>query len=313
MLFGKYMFNCYFETDAILPWYKGSTFRGVFGHALKKVVCAPKNQECEGCLLKTQCLYTRVFEPSLTGKKNEGLKFNAKPPPFVIEPPLTNETRFPKGSTFDFSLVLLGEINQNFPYFLYTFDQMGKIGIGRRIKGRRGHFALKTVTGGDNLIYSEENQELREPDACEILTLDEPDNSSPVCSRLSLVLETPLRLKFKNRLAAELPFHVLVRAMLRRASTLMTCYGKGNPPLDFRGLVQRAESVRTIENRLSWFDWRRYSNRQEQKMLMGGLIGSVIYEGDIGEFMLLIKICEKIHVGKQTTFGLGKIMTDWIE
>ena len=42
MLFGKYRFICVFEKEVLLPDYKGSTFRGVFAHALKKVICALK-------------------------------------------------------------------------------------------------------------------------------------------------------------------------------------------------------------------------------------------------------------------------------
>jgi len=42
-------------------------------------------------------------------------------------------------------------------------------------------------------------------------------------------------------------------------------------------------------------------------MLMGGMIGSATYEGRLDEFMPLMRYCEKVHVGKSTTFGLGKI------
>lgn len=49
MLYGNYRFKCRFESEAHLPEYKGSTFRGVFGRALKDVVCALKRQECPGC------------------------------------------------------------------------------------------------------------------------------------------------------------------------------------------------------------------------------------------------------------------------
>jgi len=40
MFYGKYKFLCRLKDDANLPYYKGSTFRGVFGRALKRVVCA---------------------------------------------------------------------------------------------------------------------------------------------------------------------------------------------------------------------------------------------------------------------------------
>lgn len=68
MLFGKYHFSCIFTGPASLPAFKGSTFRGVFGVALKKVVCALKHQECPACLLRGQCLYARIFETALSLK-----------------------------------------------------------------------------------------------------------------------------------------------------------------------------------------------------------------------------------------------------
>jgi hypothetical protein len=47
-------------------------------------------------------------------------------------------------------------------------------------------------------------------------------------------------------------------------------------------------------------------------MLMGGMIGSIIYEGKIDEYMPLIDFCSKVHLGKQTAFGLGKIKAERI-
>ncbi len=62
MLYGKYSFTVTFNSDAILPPYKGSTFRGVFGHALKRVTCALKRQSCDDCMLRSKCVYPFVFE-----------------------------------------------------------------------------------------------------------------------------------------------------------------------------------------------------------------------------------------------------------
>jgi hypothetical protein len=100
--------------------------------------------------------------------------------------------------------------------------------------------------------------------------------------------------------------------MLRRVSSLLNCHGEGEPPLDYRGLVKRAETVRIVDTDLNWFDWRRYSHRQDKSMLMGGMAGTVTYEGKIGEYMPLIEFCSKVHLGKQTSFGLGKIKAERI-
>jgi len=47
MLLGEYQFHCRLSDDAVLPHYKGSTFRGVFGRALKRVVCALRKETCD--------------------------------------------------------------------------------------------------------------------------------------------------------------------------------------------------------------------------------------------------------------------------
>jgi CRISPR/Cas system endoribonuclease Cas6 (RAMP superfamily) len=77
--------------------------------------------------------------------------------------------------------------------------------------------------------------------------------------------------------------------------------------LDYRGLVARAQKIETKKVNLNWHDWRRYSNRQDQAMLMGGMTGSLTYAGKLSEFLPLLEYVEKVHIGKATTFGLGKI------
>jgi hypothetical protein len=310
MRYGKYRFLCRFENKASLPFYKGSTFRGAFGLALKNVVCALKREECTQCLLKQKCVYALVFETSEAIQVPEGSRIVSPPHPFVIEPPLTTETEFQEGALFDFNFLLFGEVNNSLPYFIYAFDRMGKIGIGKKINGKRSRFALEEVRHGKQIVYSDVDQKLKSPDSLEALSFFAITDYPKSSFRFKIILETPLRLKFKNRFKAELPFHVLVRAMLRRASSLLDCYGDGEPLLDYRGLVKRAETVHVVDTNLNWFDWKRYSHRQDKSMLMGGMIGSVIFEGKVGEYIPLIEFCSKVHLGKQTSFGLGKIKAE---
>ena len=98
-----------------------------------------------------------------------------------------------------------------------------------------------------------------------------------------------------------------IKGMLRRVSSFYNCYGDGEPALDYKGLVSKAKTIRIVDTDLVWFDWQRYSHRQDQAMLMGGMTGSITYEGKIGKFMPLVDFCSKVHLGKQTAFGLGKI------
>jgi hypothetical protein len=307
MLYGRYDFRCRFQSDAHLPLYKGSTFRGVFGHALKSVLCALRRQTCDTCLLKSQCLYTMVFETHLAVSPPAGARIATAPHPFVIRPPLTTQTGFEKDDIFIFSLLLFGGVNQYFTYFIYAFDSMGKLGVGKKISGQRASFILDTVFHENKIIYTKKNQTLQMDGAPPRLTLSDPPEEVNSKNRVTIQLKTPLRLKFKNRYTAELPFHILTRAMLRRVSILLTFYNGGEPPLDYRGLIKRAEAVRMIDSKLCLYEWDRYSNRQKQKTPMGGMVGTVTYEGALSEFWPLIEFCEKTNIGKQTAFGLGEI------
>jgi len=262
--------------------------------------------------LKEKCVYALVFETQVALNPPEGARIASPPHPFVIEPPQGSDTHFPKGASFDFHLLLFGEVNHSLPYFIYALDRMGKIGIGKKVNGKRGRFSLEAVVHNGRTIYSGQDQRLLMPESPEVLSLSHPKDAPKGGFRLRLTLETPLRLKFRNRLKADLPFHVLTRAMLRRISSLFTCYGHGEPALDYPGLVKRAEAVRVVNSDLRWFDWRRYSLRQDQGMLMGGMLGSVTYEGKMGDYLPLLDLCSKLHLGKQTAFGLGKIeITDF--
>lgn len=305
--YGCYTFTCRFNEPAMLPDYKGSTFRGAFGLALKKVVCALKKQECDECVLKHRCLYTRVFETPLALETPEGLRGNAPPHPFVLQPPETGKQAFSAGEQLDCNLVLLGAVNESLPYFIYAFEQIGKIGLGKKVDGRRAGFELQAVRTGDRVIYSNEDQTIQTHGAALILSVSEEAHGMDALMRAKVTLATPLRLKFDNRFNADLPFHVLARALIRRVSSLFICYVGTEPALDYKGLLGRAEAVKTVESRLRWHNWDRYSNRQQQKMPLGGMMGEVIYEGKLGEFLPLMDFGSKVHVGKNTSFGLGKI------
>lgn len=303
MLYGAYHFRSVFEGPALLPPFKGSTFRGVFGTALKKVVCALKREQCTSCLLRDRCVYALVFESIPAAGPGQG---RALPHPFVIEPPLSEQTEFRSGDHFDFCLILFGWANDYLPYFVYAFQEVGALGVGRHIKGKRGGFRLLEVISSEKKIFSADDGLLTSIAPTD-LVLEPASGQNDSDSSIRTVLETPLRLKFQNRLHAELPFHVLARAMLRRVSSLENHFGGGEPVLDYRGMVSRAEQVRLTRSTIKWLDWRRYSNRQEQDMLMGGIVGEAIYQGNLAEFIPLIRYCEKVHIGKATTFGLGKI------
>ncbi|MGB9716175.1 MAG: CRISPR system precrRNA processing endoribonuclease RAMP protein Cas6, partial [Thermodesulfovibrionales bacterium] len=108
-------------------------------------------------------------------------------------------------------------------------------------------------------------------------------------------------------LTLDLEFHILIRNLLRRLSLLSYFHCGGEPAeLDFKKIIEMAKRVNLKERNLRWYDWERYSTRQDTRMKMGGFVGDIIFEGYIEPFMPFIKAGEILHVGKGTSFGLGK-------
>lgn len=302
MLAGKYTFQCVFNRYAFLPPYKGSAFRGAFGHSLRHVACAVKKDDCRSCLLAARCVYAKAMEVL----DSKGPKVGH---PYIIEPPLSQKREYIQGDGFDFNLILLGDINDYFPFFVYAVERMGEIGVGRRIEGVRGKFQIKDIIAGGESIYVPASKRLSGQYVAEHIKLSQlRENRS---GNLSLEFLTPLRFKSGNNISARLDFTSLVRCMLRRISSIMNTYGQGEPDIDYRGLLQRSEAVRTTSERLYWQSWSRYSNRQNASTSLSGIMGTISFKGEIGEFLPLMELARFLHVGKQSTFGLGLFKYDW--
>lgn len=69
-------------------------------------------------------------------------------------------------------------------------------------------------------------------------------------------------------------------------------------------LAERLGDQRTLQ----WFDWVRYSSRQQQEMALGGVVGSWQLNGPadaIAGIWPWLWLGQWLHVGKNATMGLG--------
>lgn len=308
MLIGIYRISATLLDDALLPYYKGSTFRGAFGGCLKRAVCAVRQKECPECLLSSRCVYAQLFEPK-TWQSPEETRTAAPPHPYMIEPPEHDRRQYTAGDSFDFNLILFGEMNASLPYFVYALELMGEQGIGTKAGNQRARFVLRGVSCQSSELYTPETSKLLPVPPLEKLELRRIEPSEKI-SVIKLNLLTPLRFKNDNHLQRTLDFPLLVRTMLRRVSSLFNAWGNGEPDLDYRGMIARAEQVKVTDGRLHWQERERYSSRQEQAMSFGGMMGYVTYQGPLDEYIPLLHLCQQLHIGKQTTFGLGRFRVE---
>ncbi|MCL6451210.1 MAG: hypothetical protein K6T75_07965, partial [Acetobacteraceae bacterium] len=139
------------EEELWLPPYQGSTLRGGFGSAFRRVACSRAAQrgplpDCHGCALGSVCPYAYVFETAPTPGSQVLRKYRDVPRPFVLEPPLQPRGEYKAGERLVLGLVLVGRGIDYLPYFVVAFRELGKQGIGRRGgRSHRGRFALEEV------------------------------------------------------------------------------------------------------------------------------------------------------------------------
>ncbi len=307
LLLSRFTFSLTARDPILLPSYKGSTLRGGFGHAFKKVVCTIRNVLCSECLLYEKCVYSYIFETPPPKATKIMRKYRAAPHPFVIEPPLENKTKYLPGEELRFGLILVGRAIDYLPYFIYTFEELGRLGIGRG----RGEYDLREVTsvspyGETEVVYSGEDKVLKS-DLTKVAFGDFLQLPKVNTNTISLNFLTPTRIVYNGHLTINLDFHILLRNLLRRVALLSYFHCDGNPDtIDFTDLIEKAKDIDTLDRRLHWTDWERYSARQDTRMMMGGFTGKASFEGELDEFLPFISIGEYLHLGKGTTFGLGK-------
>jgi len=313
----------------ILPEYKGSTFRGVLGWQLRKILCCnPESSDCTACLLSLKCLYNYLFSPPLP----PDTQFYTIPPvipePIVLEPPLTPQRTFSAGDTMEVGLALIGKGIEYLPYLIYVFTEIGKSGIGTGLysmggKRRGGRFELADVCDMEgHKIYSSEENVLR--DGYRIYGWEGAQSEFSHCPPRNLTLEflTPTRIKKDkdtNDLLSQLSdFGQIITSLYWRL--LLLSYFHCNPwaldddrflcltdeATDMRRKLIKTNNVQLVDNHTNWKHYSRWSNRHHKKMPFGGFTDRAAFSGNLTSYLPLLALGQYTHLGKQTLFGMGK-------
>jgi hypothetical protein len=97
-----------------------------------------------------------------------------------------------------------------------------------------------------------------------------------------------------------------------RINALSTFFGEGPLDVDFRGLGERAEKVRTVSDQIEWVERFRTSSKTHQCHELSGFVGECTYEfptNECGisnlELLKWLLTGELAHVGKHTAWGNG--------
>jgi len=288
---------CVATSPIVLPAFAGSAFRGIFGRSLRQLSCVAKNTLCSECPLVKRCAYPGVFEIQPNAELSIYSNVGDPPRPFVLEIPDVDEVSV--GETFELGLTLFGSAVDHYPWVIQSFVLAGIKGVGRD----RGTFKVERAVSVPSMHTLVEDDRIKgRPETVYASELKFPSLSKKV----DLQFDTPVRVKSNGRLTDRVDFSTLVRNLMRRIAYLGAFHCSTFLDTNFRHWIDLADSVKSTESRLEWFDWTRRSTRQKRTMQLGGVRGHISYEGNLKPFIPLLAIGTITHLGKGTTFGLGR-------
>lgn len=293
-------------TTVHLPAYQGSTWRGLFGHLLKRTVCVTRIARCNDCSLYHSCVHASLFDTPVPLNTKKMRHYTHAPHPFVFELPWQARTTLQPGDSIHVGLNLFGNALQQLAYIVAAFQKIPSISVGKN-KGRLQFQSLEV----------EQHPGQRDWQTC--WQADSPDSLLKTTNRQPLAppaqplqgihieLHTPLRLSENNRnlRAEQFQFHHLFRNLLRRVSLISYFHTSQPYETDFAAITRTARALEIHDKQLKWHDWTRYSNRKQRHIKMGGLRGSFRIGTLPDEMWHLLWLGQWLHAGKGAVMGLG--------
>ncbi len=294
------------ESPVRLPRFPGSTLRGLLGHGLRKTACVTLRTSCDGCRLYSRCDYVTFFESPASGKSQQK-RYSAMPHAWVLETapfPLREKRGLPKRDSLSFTLILVGKAVEKLPLAVTAMRQAGRLGLGHEnTPFHVEKIFYERVLGSDEWQPYEAKAGFRPDTGVGALpVVPEPAGLT------TLRFMTPLRMKREKRLVrpADFSMDLFLSSLRLRIRELVAIYGLPGQDCVLPAIPSGLESA-VVETRLEWRDWTRYSNRQKTSMKMGGLLGHLKLEsGHLGQWWPLLWYGQWLHVGKQSSMGLGQ-------
>lgn len=284
-----------------------STLRGGIGYILKKMLCHQTFQtQCKTCEFFNECDYPLLYE------KMDDLKigdtFIGYSRPFVISTGLYHKKPLSKDETYSFNIRIFGKHVAYVSYMISSIIELGTIGLGNSQQFSVVSIFSKNELGLKKTIYHEEKGFISEPN---ILTAEKIRQViTPYLDekRTEIRFLTPVKIKWNGEFQSQIPFPILIQNIMRRAQSILAHHQDIIiSKKELEEYIEKAGmNVAVRSSSLTWFDNQRYSGRQKQIVKLSGLVGDIVYEGNLTPYLDLIYLGTFLHMGKQSAFGLGQ-------
>jgi hypothetical protein len=272
------------EEEAPLPPFLGSTLRGALGQALHDDARA----------------FSYLYE-----QRRYDVAHKDTPNPYVLVPPPMRNEPYRAGEELRFDLLLLGDAAMYADAAVHALERIREAGLGYR----KHAFSLRRVSHRADRRIVWQDGSLRQ---AALRSVPLPCENLPDVTRLSLRTLTPLRIRRDGQLLTQVDFPTLVRNVTNRVQRLCAFFGGTADETEIQELQRLAETVRLTDSTLKLWDLERFSSTRGAKMDFGGLMGDARFEGDLSPFVPWLCSAEVLHIGRNTTFGMGRVELEWM-
>lgn len=174
----------------------------------------------------------------------------------------------------------------------------------------------------DRQNFSIQSAELESPDGNVLFYMDEQDlidwpggiparrfmAETEEIQQITVQLLTPMILKEGNRVVETAPeFAFFFRRLLGRVAQI--CHAAESHPLFSKETaahwLDAASQVRLTRAILREESMSRTSRRTHSRMTFSGLTGMLQFEGELGPFLGMLRVGQKLQMGGKTAFGFG--------
>ncbi|WP_457626002.1 CRISPR system precrRNA processing endoribonuclease RAMP protein Cas6 [Persephonella sp.] len=265
-----------------VPYFLGSTFRGIMGRRLRKIVCIKPAEDCRVCEFKMTCPYTVVFDTEAVLNK---------PSKYIFRPPYTRK-KIKEGESITFDITLLGESSNYWEFISECFSGVLNIGKDRYLKMR----GIEYLHPFENRFYPVKSfvPRFEAVSFFEMITGED---------RIKVRL-FPTSIKIKSEIIRYDQFDKdrFLKAVVSRVSNVAVNYGVKNEKIF---IDKSGFEIKQVELKPS--PMKRWSNRKKRKMVIPAFEGSFVIEGNLKEIYPYLLILEVINIGKSVSFGLGRL------
>lgn len=290
----RYRFTLRAEAPLTVAEYPGSMLRGAFGHGLKSVSCLTDLPSCGDCPMRDTCRYPALFEPR---PGPEQARFPDIPAPYIVEADNHQNRRLVAGETWTFHMVLFGPALDQLPVIIMAWQRAATQGLGKgKARCRLEQVEWLSSRGETRVIFHEH--------APRVVPHEPFLSIPPLASRREVDMEllTPTRVQSRGKLCNgnELTGSIVLHALARKIELYAGSYWGAmwqRPPIP-------ADLELTATTRMQ--QWQRYSSRQHQTMSLNGLVGKLQLRGTLDEWLPWLWLGQLTHLGKNTSFGLGR-------